>query len=535
MSFVVPRIIEHVPRTAASNRIFVSYRREDASGDAGRLADHLHRRFGADRVFLDIETIDPGTDFVEVLQASLRQTAAMLVVIGPRWTSLRAADGTRRLDDPGDFVRLEVETALSRSIPVVPVLVQGASMPKKEDLPASLAPLVNRQLAALDHAEFHDDAERLCDRLAAMIEGEPAWRLLLRRWWPAAALVAVLALGLAAYLVLRAGDGESATASTGPSGRPTELTSEQMRQVEALLAEASAQRRRSQSVEALSTLARARELAPASEAVQQAQEDAAMDWIRNVRVEGGKSSFGEAIKPGLAVVDAALPSATGTRRADLLAHSGWASFLMWRDGNRQLNPAEWYEEALAIDPGNPYANAMLAHWILFQDDDVARAAKLFDTALRAGRAVDAVRTLQWSAYGNTNTPESVVERVRVADAMRRESQKLSMAQAQALWGPYYFATLSGREKDRQALLSALPPDDHIGTLGWAFNEYAGNDESRRRTIRYYAALLHAGAGRRDQAMDELRKLDQELSKDSGSLRDAVQSALERLQTGAGRN
>ena len=126
-----------------------------------------------------------------------------------------------------------------------------------------------------------------------------------------------------------------------------------------------------------------------------------MEWIRSVRVEGGKSSFGEAIKPALAVVDASLPTATGARRADLLAHSGWASFLMWRDGNRQLNPAEWYREALSLDPRNPYANAMLAHWILFREDDVPRAAKLFDTALRAGRAIDAVRTLQWAGYGNT--------------------------------------------------------------------------------------------------------------------------------------
>ena len=152
-----------------SKRIFISYRRDDAASDAGRLADHLNRRFGANRVFLDVDAIEPGTDFVEVLQASLRQTAAMLVVIGPRWTSQRAPDGTRRLDDPNDFVRLEVETALGSGIRVVPVLVQGATLPRKEDLPASLAPLVTRQTAVLDYAEFHDDVERLCDRLAPLI------------------------------------------------------------------------------------------------------------------------------------------------------------------------------------------------------------------------------------------------------------------------------------------------------------------------------------------------------------------------------
>ena len=114
-------------------RIFISYRREDAAGDAGRLADHLNRRFGRGQVFLDIDTIDPGTDFVRVLQSSLRETAAVLVVIGQRWTSVSYSSGVRRLDDAKDFVRLEVEESLGRDIPVVPVLVQGATMPRAEE------------------------------------------------------------------------------------------------------------------------------------------------------------------------------------------------------------------------------------------------------------------------------------------------------------------------------------------------------------------------------------------------------------------
>jgi hypothetical protein len=261
------------------------------------------------------------------------------------------------------------------------------------------------------------------------------------------------------------------------------------------------------------------------------QEEAAMDWIRGVRVESGKSSFGEAIEPALAVVDASLTTATGQRRADLLAHSGWATFLMWRDGNRRLNPAEWYRDALALDPGNPYANAMLAHWVLLREDDVPRAVKLFDAALQSGRAIDAVRILQWGGYNNARTPEGDAECVRLADAMRRGGERLTMGQAQALWGPYYLAMPMSREKERQLLLEALAPDDHISTLGWAFEEYAAKDESRRRTIRYYVAMLHAGAGRVDQAVADLRTLEKELGRNSGSLSDAVQAALRRLQSG----
>jgi hypothetical protein len=320
--------------------------------------------------------------------------------------------------------------------------------------------------------------------------------------------------------------GETAASAT-VAGRSTAVP-EQTGRVEVLLGEASAQRRRDQFVEALATLARAREVDPASETVRRMQEDVAMDWIRGARVESGKT-FGEAIAPALAVIDASLPTASGQRRADLLAHSGWAAFLMWRDGNRRLNPAEWYQDALSLDPGNPYANAMLAHWVLVREDDVPRAVKLFDAALQSGRATDAVRILQWAGYSNARTPESDGERVRLADAMRREGKRLNVGQAQALWAPYYFALPPSRAKERRVLVEALAPDDHINTLGWAFDEYAAKDESRRRTIRYYVALLHSRAGRFDRAAADLRTLEKELGKNSGSLSDAVQAELRRLQ------
>jgi hypothetical protein len=256
-----------------------------------------------------------------------------------------------------------------------------------------------------------------------------------------------------------------------------------------------------------------------------------MEWIRNARVETDKMSFGDAIKPALAVVDAALPSAMGPRRADLLAHQGWATFLLWRDGDRRLNPGETYRQALSIDPGNPYANAMLAHWRLFQDhDDVATAVRLFDTAVRAGRALDAVRTLQWAAYSNASNPAADAERVRLADAMRRAGERVNMRQAQALWGPYYFAT--SHEQERDALLAAVAPDDHISTLHWAFDEYAAKNESRLWAIRYYTALLNAKAGRTNEAMTELQALNKEMAQEgaNGSLRQAIMATLKQLRS-----
>jgi hypothetical protein len=248
-------------------------------------------------------------------------------------------------------------------------------------------------------------------------------------------------------------------------------------------------------------------------------------------VESGKSTFGEAIKPALTIIDRALLSATGERRADLLAHSGWATFLLWRDGDRQLDPAESYQQALTIDAVNPYANAMLAHWILFRGDDVGRASTLFSAALRSGRAVEAVRTLQWAAYGNSSTPAAAIERVRLADAMRRGGERLNETQAQTLWSVYYFALPKSRQRERQALLEAVAPDDHISTLTWAFADYAATDPSRQRTVRYYVALLDAAAGRADKAAANLRALQREISGDAGSLRDAVQLAVDQVATG----
>jgi len=254
-----------------------------------------------------------------------------------------------------------------------------------------------------------------------------------------------------------------------------------------------------------------------------------MEWIRDVRVESGTSTFTDAIKPALTVIDAALASATGARKADLQAHSGWAAFLMWRDGNRQLDPAEWYRDALKTDPSNPYANAMLAHWMLFRGDDVDGAGRLFEAALRSGRAKEAVRGLQWAALGNTRTPESSRELVRLADAMRRDVERLTARQAQSLWAPYYFALSRSRETERQMLLGALRPDDHIKTLAWAFDDYAAGDESRRQTVRYYVALLNERAERVPEAREQLAALDKELTGRPGTLQDAVQSALRRLR------
>ena len=121
-----------------SRRYFLSYRRDDSPGHAGRLADHLLSRFGAGSVFLDVESIEAGADFTAEIADAIARSDAVLIVIGPSWLDAREASGARRLNDPDDFVRTEVRAALDADVRLIPVLVGGASMPGESDLPDAI-------------------------------------------------------------------------------------------------------------------------------------------------------------------------------------------------------------------------------------------------------------------------------------------------------------------------------------------------------------------------------------------------------------
>src|SRR5215467_2804787 len=146
---------------AAAGRIFISYRREDAGYPAGWLYDVLVSHFGADRVFKDVDSIEPGDDFAEVIGAAVGSCSVLLAVIGVGWLAAADDDGRRRLDDPSDLVRLEIETALQRGIRVIPVLVAGARIPRRAELPASLDVLAGRQAVELSYARFSADLNAL--------------------------------------------------------------------------------------------------------------------------------------------------------------------------------------------------------------------------------------------------------------------------------------------------------------------------------------------------------------------------------------
>lgn len=146
--------------------IFISYRRSDSQAAAGRLHDRLAQHFSDGEVFLDVEAIEPGVDFVASLSEQLSTCEALIAVIGPDWLATQGRHGSRKLDDPEDYVRLELEAAIARDIRVIPVLVDGATMPTPDELPPGLQPLARRNAVILAHHRFTDD----CDQLAAFIK-----------------------------------------------------------------------------------------------------------------------------------------------------------------------------------------------------------------------------------------------------------------------------------------------------------------------------------------------------------------------------
>jgi hypothetical protein len=148
-----------------SSRIFINYRREDSPGSAGRLYDRLTEEFPTDHLFMDVDAIAPGLDFVSEIDVAVRSCDVLLAIIGRNWLDAKDAEGHRRLDNPEDFVRIEIATALKNKVLVIPVLVDGASMPDLSELPDDLKALSHRQAIELRHNRFAADTQILLKAL----------------------------------------------------------------------------------------------------------------------------------------------------------------------------------------------------------------------------------------------------------------------------------------------------------------------------------------------------------------------------------
>ena len=220
-----PIVIASVNRMGS---IFLSYRREDSEGQAGRLYDDLVAVFGPDSVFMDVAAIQPGLDFRKSIDQSLNSCGVFLSLIGKNWLTVKDTSGQRRLDDPADFVRIETGAVLKRDIPVVPVLVQGASAPKPDQLPDDLKELAFRNAVELTHARWDSDIEVLIKALRPHISQpgqkpepervQPGGKLRATKSVAVIAVLLVIGIGLTFYLRSIKKEGDN------PANRRAEIT-----------------------------------------------------------------------------------------------------------------------------------------------------------------------------------------------------------------------------------------------------------------------------------------------------------------------
>ncbi|HEY7666199.1 MAG TPA: toll/interleukin-1 receptor domain-containing protein [Xanthobacteraceae bacterium] len=185
-----------------AGKIFISYRRDDSIGTAGRLRDRLAETFGGDNVFMDVDSIPVGINFEKYVESQVAACDAVLSVIGPNWLNAKDETDQRRLDKSDDFVVIEIAAALARDILVIPVLVDGTRMPKASELPASLKPLALRNAIHLRNTNFGSDAEQLITRMrGALALGRPERTQELVLLWFNTHLVAAFLLNISVFLI----------------------------------------------------------------------------------------------------------------------------------------------------------------------------------------------------------------------------------------------------------------------------------------------------------------------------------------------
>src|SRR6516165_4671741 len=162
-----------------AGKIFINYRRDDSISTAGRLHDRLAQTFGRKNLFMDVDHVPAGVDFVDYLNRQVAACDVFLAVIGPNWVDAKDDSGHRRFDNPNDYVTVEIAAALARNIRVIPVLVDGARTPNADKLPDSIKLLVRRNAVEVRNTHFGRDAEALTNKVREALK---TTRPVTRRW-----------------------------------------------------------------------------------------------------------------------------------------------------------------------------------------------------------------------------------------------------------------------------------------------------------------------------------------------------------------
>ena len=292
-----------------------------------------------------------------------------------------------------------------------------------------------------------------------------------------------------------------------------------------LLKVATAQQEAKDYAAAWKSLEEAAALAPKNDEVRTQREDLAMAWVRDARLGGtvGPASFMAFVAPLVPVLDDGVRRAQGAHKATLLAHRGWAEFLRERDEPEHHNPSAFYTQALGIDPANPYAHAMLGHWMLSDHQDRAAAIAHFDAAAASAETRPYVRRMELAALKNNSFNDNAAEILRVANAIRFEGGSIEPGTRRDIHSLYY--GLWGKADD--PLLHALPPDEHAVFYRWLFADDLA-DPTREPSYALYLVAIEEHAGHRDAARAELTTLRARLGDGDGPLKREIAAALARL-------
>ena len=236
---------------------------------------------------------------------------------------------------------------------------------------------------------------------------------------------------------------------------------------------------------------KALELNPGHQAARDEQIQLAMVWLRNIRVTKGRETMTDVVTPLIPVLGHGVVRTEGRRKADLLAHLGWAEFLRWRDGNRMFQPGQYYQQALELDPTNAYAHTMLGHWLLWQDSQLEQANAHFAQALTA--ATDSVRPdvrrLQLAALFNSRTPEGEAEALKMAHEMQTQNEPMTSSMKNMILSLYYQSLRTPKAFER--LLSILAPAEHLTMVQRLTAEFEPESNQYKRAQRLITRLQEA--------------------------------------------
>ena len=268
---------------------------------------------------------------------------------------------------------------------------------------------------------------------------------------------------------------------------------------------------------------------PEPPAARRAQEDCAMRWLREIRVQADKESFTGIVERVLPVLAEGAAAATGQRAADLRAHMGWADHLRTREGAGGLDPQAHYRKALALDADNVYAHTMAGHLTMVQRGPIDEARRHFKVALDGDREHAWVRGMQFAALLYYTPGAGQIEAARAASDMRQRGETIEPALRERLWTAVYYDTLLSRER-RAGFVDAIDDADAVATFLWLFPEAAVRPD-RRALWRYLLASLEEAAGERSSARTRFESLRDEFKREasSGRVVDMTLAALKRLQ------